>query len=102
MVNQLPAQLSCQTCGNFATAAAILAGNRDGLHSGNGLLIHFHGCTSAVSREEITGQYPPLVRWDVRLGSRLRLSHHGTNVPPPDEGTPTSRTFRATPTGTPF
>src|SRR5437016_11701114 len=53
MVNQLPAQLSCQTCGNFAAAAAILAGNRHGLHSCNGLLIHFHGCTSAVSIEEI-------------------------------------------------
>src|SRR2546421_8764265 len=46
MVNQSPAQLSCQTCGNFAAPTAILAGNRDSTHDSNSLLIHTHGFAS--------------------------------------------------------
>src|SRR5438270_10960403 len=46
MVNQLPVQSSCQTCGNLAAAAPVLPGNRDGMHCSDGLLILIHSFTS--------------------------------------------------------
>src|SRR5947209_19906195 len=46
MVNQLPAQLSGQTCGHFAAPTAIFAGNRDSTRDSKSLVIHTHGFAS--------------------------------------------------------
>src|SRR5437870_6999253 len=46
MVNQLPFQPLRQTCGNFAAATPILAGNRDGMHCSDSFLIFIHSFTS--------------------------------------------------------
>src|SRR5260370_15426 len=52
LVNQPPRQPARKTGSYLATPTAILAGNRDGAHCCNGLLIHIHSFTSAGFGEE--------------------------------------------------